>query len=305
MSTYDGNLIDPVVRGNLDRLSSELARDEELRLCELASVAESAVESYREYLADGLSAPEAIAALSLALSEELDPDAAFSLRTLSDRSALTSLLCELLAERDLPLRESDFLPSELHPPVIAYVKNALADEAFDVFSSELPDARVRYATTFSEAVERLTSGEVGYCLFPLEESGGVRLSTVERLVLLHDLHVCRVTPVFGPDGTAQLKYALISSSVEIAPYSKEDDRYLELRLSTESLPLCELSTLAQLLGFPIYRVNTLSFAKGDGEETYLSLVFKAQGEDFTPLLLYLALFGGEYTVVGLYQNLEN
>ena len=304
MSAYDGLLIDPVVRGNLERLSRELALDEELRLCELASVAEAAVLSICEYLADGLTSLEAIAALSLSLSEELPCDASL-LRTLSDRFALTSLLLEMLADRGVPLHEGDFLLSELHPPVIAYVKNALSDEAFDVFSAELPDARVRYVTSFAEAVAQLLSGEVGYCLFPLEESGGVRLSSVEHLLLLHDLHVCRVTPVFGPDGTAELKYALISSAVEIAPYSKEDDRYLELRLSRDCLPLSELSILAEHFGFTVYRVNTLSFLKGDGEETYLSMVLKTGGNDFCSLLLYLALFGGEYTVVGLYQNLEN
>ena len=156
MSQLDGPLIDPVVKKNLDRLSRELALDEELRLCELASVAEAAAIRFAEHLSDGLSVPEAIAALSLSLSEQLTPSPSFSLRTVSDRFALASLLCEMLTERDMALQEGDFLPAELHPPVIACVKNAFADEAFDVFSEELPDARVRYVATFSEAVGKLT-----------------------------------------------------------------------------------------------------------------------------------------------------
>jgi hypothetical protein len=215
-------------------------------------------------------------------------------------------LAEQLANRGRTLREEDFLLREDVLPVVAYVKNPYADEAYDVFAAEMPDLAMRYVSSFDEGVRQLLAGEVGYCLLPFEESGGIRLSTVERLVHRHDLRIARVTPVFGPDATADLRYALLCQSVCTMPCVAEDDRYLELRLPFGAeASLSDLSVQTECLGLSLYRVQTVSFGIGEDRDPYLSAVLCGQGADFSVLLLYLSMFCPEATVVGLYRNLES
>ena len=300
-----------VIKENLDALAVSSAREAELRLCEWALVAEDAADCFFGWLRDGLTADEALAALSTALSEQELPfgvhkDGVYTFARAYERSCFCRILLGLLAERGRPLGEGDFLPAEAVSPVVAYVRNPFADEAYDVFADEIFDLCVRYVSSFDEGVKLLLSGEVGYCLLPFEESGGLRLSTVERLLHRYDLRISRVTPVFGPDGTADMRYALVCQSATVTPYAREDDRYLELRLPlTGDNTLSDISVCAELFGLSLYRVQTVSFGEGEDRDFYLSAVLSGVGADFTAVLLYLAIFCREATVVGLYRNLES
>lgn len=300
-----------VVKQNLDALSASCTREAELRLCEWASVAESAADCYADWLCDGLAPMEALAAIASAMDEQMPPfgygaNSHLSFARAYEQVSFCRMLTDLLKERGMALSETDFLPSEAASPVVAYVKNAYADEAYDVFAAEMPDLAVRYVSSFEEGIRQLLSGEVGYCLLPFEESGGLRLSTVERLLHRYDLRIGRVTPVFGPDGTADLRYALVCQNASSAPYSPEDDRYLELRLPLSGASaLSELSVVAEVFSLSVYRLQTVSFGEGEERDSYLSAVLSGQGVDFCAVLLYLSIFCREATVVGLYRNLES
>lgn len=300
-----------VIKQNLDALSVSLEREAELRLCEWASVAEAAADCYCSWLDDGLDTTEAIAALASALNDAhptfgLGETACLSFPRAYERASFCRILLELLSQRDHPLTEADFLPSEALLPAVAYVKNPYADEAYDVFAEQIPELTVRYVSSFDEGVRLLLTGEIGYCLLPFEESGGLRLSTVERLLHRHDLRISRVTPVFGPDGAAELRYALVSQSASPVTHSAEDDRYLELRLPLSGeCTLSDICVVCELLSLSLYRVQTVSFGEGEERDSYLSAVLFGTGADFTVVLLYLAIFCHDATVVGLYRNLES
>ena len=219
---------------------------------------------------------------------------------------LISLLLEKLVEKKIALSEEDFLLFDDASCVFAYVKNTLADEAYDVITENVPDARVRYVSSFSEGVRALLTGEVGYLLLPIEEKGGLRLPTVENLLFTENLKIRRIVPVFGFDGAADIKYAMISKTAYIEAYQKEDDRYLEIHIPAEdeNFPLSSLLFAITLYGMHLYRIHSVSTERSGEIEKSLSLVLKSQGESFVPLLSYLTLFFENFTVVGIYKNLE-
>lgn len=221
-----------------------------------------------------------------------------------DGAELAELLIASLAERGVTLGEADFLSRSKRPETFAYVKNPFADEAYDVFSSEFSDPRVIYAKSFKEALNLVESGEAGYCLLPLEERGA-RLATIGELIFRGDFKINSVTPVFGFDGLADMKYALLSKSFSIPDISPDDDRYLEVRLSgNRGDDISDILLCAKRYGVSVYRINSSIYDLEGRCELYYSIVFKGDGGDFTRLLTYLAIFAGGYTPVGIYKNLE-
>ncbi len=227
---------------------------------------------------------------------------------LASRSNLDKgAFCQLLADGlvSLGIGEGDFLPATKRIESFTYVKNTFADEAYDVLASDFDDARVRYSRDFAECARLIYTGEVSYALFPFEEKGGTRLPTVAELIYRNDLKINAVTPVFGPDVTADLKYALVSDGFTVPEMSPLDDRYLEIRLSDgEGGALSALLSVAVMLGHSVYRVNTHSFFGEGGAESFFSVVIRDDGRSFLPLLTYLTLFVGDYVPQGIYKNLE-
>ena len=112
------------------------------------------------------------------------------------------------------------------------------------------------------------------------------MPSVEELIFRNDCKINSVIPVFGYDGNADLKYALVSKNILIGDYDGDDDRYFEIRVSAESVGLSSLLIPAEEFGVRVYRINTLSFNTEDGEAGYFSVVLKSSGEDFTKLLVF-------------------
>jgi hypothetical protein len=111
--------------------------------------------------------------------------------------------------------------------------------------------------------------------------------------------------VFGPDGNADVKYALVSKSFTVPERKADDDLYLELRIGAGgSTALTELLSAADYFDMSIYRVNTLTFETEGESETYFSVVIKGTEGDFTPILAYMTLFLRDFVPVGIYKNLE-
>ena len=151
----------------------------------------------------------------------------------------------------------------------------------------------------------VSSSECEYCLLPLEERGGSRLSSIAALLFSEDLKINAVIPVFGLDGMADMKYALVAKHFSVPTIENDDDRYLEIRLRADGeTQLTELFSVAALFGSQIYRINTISFDTEDGTIPHYSLVFREEGRDFSLMLLYLTLFSGAYLPIGIYKNLE-
>lgn len=303
---------------NLKKLDGDQKDSFELRISELSELAFSAADFFTELFDDGLGIYEILAQISEGLDFPFEDYGRKALpenegRVVSfsrgigalEKAIFSELLFSEMKRRGKPYGETDFLPKSETEETFVYVKNMLSDEAYDVFSQEFSDPRVRYAASFKEALAMVDSGEVGYSILPLEEKGGDRLSGISAMLFAHDLKIVSVTPVFGPDGVADVKYALISSSYRVPEIEFDDDRYLELRISADTgLSVAELMLAAENFGISVYRINTASFGTEDGEKQYYSIVFKGTGIDFSPVLTFLTLFASSFTPIGIYKNLE-
>jgi hypothetical protein len=126
------------------------------------------------------------------------------------------------------IEDFEILGSKFGRDRVTYVKNALADEAFDVFSEELDNPTVAYSLDFKEACAAVSGGKVDYCILPIEEGGDYRIPSISSMLFSYDLKIVSVTPVFGFTGDADVKYALVSSDFSKLKYEEEDEGYLEI-----------------------------------------------------------------------------
>ena len=313
--TYDGYAAEPkadeVTLDNIRQLTARQSANFELRLLEIREIAEKIAEQIRALTDGGLTVRDALASIS---AEDIIPVGCYMphpsllpeniyrvadhLSTLGryDRVLLSDILSQIIGAD--ALSEADFLPSAVAEESITYVKNAFSDEAFDVFSEELGSPSVYYARDLRSSAAAVSEGKCGYCLLPLEERG-MRIPTVYALILNYDLKINSVIPVFGLDGSADMKYALLSRGFTPSEADEGDDRYLELRLDGEA-SLGELLLAIEENRLSLYRVSTFNV----GESSNLSVVIRDEGRAFTPVLVYLSLFAPDCDIVGIYKNLE-
>ncbi|MBR3681086.1 MAG: hypothetical protein IKL79_03680 [Clostridia bacterium] len=302
---------------NLSRISERTATLTELRILELHDMASALVTYARALASDGLFGYEILSAvrtdekITATPSTEGTPaelksplNRSLSLLSGIDRAVLSDLFVAGARECRLPVLEADLLSEGEGEETFIYLRNSLSDEAYDVFSSELDAPRVKYAATLNECARATEAGEVRFCLLPLEERGGSRLPTVSELIYRFDLKINAVTPVFGFDGTADLKYAMLSRDFVIPECGDGDDRYMELRISADDPVIGELFTAVSYFGHTLYRTDTVSFDTEGERDRFFSLVIRDGGEGFAPLLVYLSLFAEDFTPVGIYKNLE-
>ena len=300
---------------NIALLSRTAAPIYEKRSIELFEYAEIAAREAYQLHADGLGIYEIIGTLFEEIvpeseidSHEINREAVRMYSRLAsgaDRAQFSRLFTDALRDKGMPLSEVSYLAGGDGDGSCVYVKNRLADEAYDVFSQELFDPRVLYAKDFREATRAVFDGRAQFCLLPLEERAGARIPSISAMLYKEDLKINSVTPVFGPDGAADMKYALVSRHFTVPELASGDDRYLEIRLTKgDADEIAELITAAGYFNTSVYRINTSVYTNEDGAQTYLGIVFSGTGVDFTPLLTYLSIFSPSYTAVGIYSNIE-
>lgn len=307
-----------VNKANLSALSYIQSIEIEKRICEIAELASITANRLRALVSEGYSLYEVVEMLrdtaysydGLELHDALPENherigAYISMLSGVDKGIFSQLLARATKKMGMSLSECDFLSSNTAEETVTYVKNKLADEAYDVFSQELTEPRVLYASTFRDAALAVANGKTGFCILPLEELGGARLSGIEELIFKHDLKINQITPVFGADGMADMKYALISKQFFVPDVSIDDDRYVEIKIQGDnSAELLDVINAANALGISVYRVNTMCLDTVDGEMVNFTLVLKRSGKTFVDMLFYLAFFSESHTVVGIYKNLE-
>lgn len=221
-----------------------------------------------------------------------------------NRVIFASLFNKRLAELGINVSEGDYLPSSESEETFTFVKNLLSDEAFDVFSQEFSDPRIVYADSFKEACQRVSDGRVGYCILPFEEKGGARINSICELIASNDLKIVAITPVFGLEGNADMKYALVGRGFVIPECDEVTDRYLEIDIvRNSSVTMGEVISAAEYLGISVYSIDTSVRDAAESDFTY-TVIFKDSNRTFTDFLTYLNLFAGNYSPVGIYKNIE-
>lgn len=304
---------------NLSVLSESQDKLHERRISEIAELACLAAEYTLTLFSDDF---DLIYALS-AISESIEPlplpvpnhsgalfaneDRILSFRksvSVLDKVHFSQLYLERLNERAHAATEDLFLQGGSGDGRISYARNGYADEAYDVFSQELPGSRVKYVSSLKDAVREVVQDGSEFALLPIEERGS-RIATVEEMLFSNELKIAAITSVFGFDGSADMKYALISKHFRMPRVREGDERYIELMLSDgEDTSLSELLVAAEALGLSLYRVCAISFTTQDGDTSQYAVILKDNGKGFSPFLTYLTLFEPSAQIVGIYKNLE-
>ena len=303
---------------NLRSITSSCTNEFEERVCELAMLADAVASGVSALSSEGMSLYDAMTALteeldlfadsekteSYALTDRYCKAFRGSIRDL-DKLVFSELLCEKLKDRGYSVTERNFLVSEDCESLIAYVRSTLTDEAYDVFSQELDDPRILYVGNTREALRSVADGECGYCIVPFEEKGGARVLGVFSAIASFDLKIVGVTPVFGPEGTADVKYALVSRGFRELSRTEDDDFYLELLISSDSrMSLGGLLSTAESFGYSAYNIGSVEYEL-DGERiSAVSVALRDGGRDFSAFLMLLTAFADDYTAIGFYKNIE-
>ena len=306
-----------VYYSDLAELSARESRNDELRISELALIADDAARVSAELYSEGLSPCEIACAISGGdvfdaplVSDVMEANRTYierlsSLRSVADKAEFSKLYLEACKKRGLVICSRDFFAAEDTDETFTYVKNPLSDEAYDVLSQDFADPRVYYADSFKDACSSVAEGKTGYCILPFEEKGGSRISSISEMIYKHQLKVTALTPVFGFEGNADMKYALVCRSVIIPELSEDDDGYAELMLPRGSgTVLTELLVAAHMLSLLPYKVATVSVGSEDGERDYYSVILKDDEAALDRLTVFLCLFYPECEIFGIYKNLE-
>lgn len=306
-----------VYYANLKELFAEQSRVAELRISELAAIASEAAELSKSMSDEGLLPYEIIAALSdtdvldICFPSNIAEHSVRYVKNLtalteaSDKAEFSRIYLSECRSRGIAIKAEDFFPEERGAQTFTYVKNSLSDEAYEVFSQDFADPRVYYSDSIKAASAAVADGKIGYCILPFEEKGGSRISSISDTIYKHQLKISAITPVFGFEGNADVKYALVAQSVTVPDISEEDDGYAELLIKSDSgEELTELLGAARTLELSVYKVCAVSFGAPGDSESYYSVILKMGNEGFEALLVYLSMFLSECDIVGLYKNLE-
>ncbi len=302
---------------NLSVLLADQQKSYERRISEIAHLASLAADYTIELTADAFSLIDALSMISesiettpsdipaTALPENIRRIKSFSEGISSgDKVLFSDLYLESLGDKDRDASIKDFLPEGGGNGRVSYVRNGFADEAYDVFSQEISGCHVKYCDSFKDAVRDVISDFSEFALLPLEE-GGARISTIEEMLYSNELKIAAITPVFGFDGLADMKYALVSKSYRIPKLRPGDESYIELMISNSTgIKLSSMLTAAESLGLQLYRVCSVTFNTADGECSQYSVIMKDGGRGFLAFLVYLTLFEPSAQMIGMYKNLE-
>lgn len=302
---------------NIESIFRDVAALHELSVCELSFAASQLASDIAAMNTDGVTVNEATSLLSeeMYFSKPIQNNEKKELAAVNSKSFVSamsnlnkavfaSLLNEKLGELGITVSESDYLPAIETEETFTYVKNSLSDEAFDVFSQEFSDPRIVYSDSFKDACIKVSDGKVGYCILPFEEKGGARINSILSLISSFDLKIVAITPVFGFEGNADMKYALVGRGFVIPQRDDATDRYLEISIGRNApISLAELISAAEYLSISVFSVDTSIDISSDSELTY-TLILKDESKSFADFLTYLNIFAGSYIPVGIYKNIE-
>lgn len=219
-----------------------------------------------------------------------------------ERASLVSMLCrsavKYLTENGKEITVSDFFEGEeLTGGRITYVKNAISDEAYRIFSDVIENASVTYSGSFASACEDVYYGRVAYCILPYETADEGALSGFMRLIRKYELYphyvcTCGSTrlALLGRAPCAKELTGDTNAFLKLTFYRPEPDTVLKVSAAHTELSL----TFVKAESFPI------SFEDGAyGQE----LTVCGRAENILPFLLYLELEAPECSDKAIYRRI--
>ena len=223
------------------------------------------------------------------------------------RACLLGRLCErVLCESERlgrAVSASDLLSgvTEAENGKIAYMRNALSDEAYRAFADTVENASVVYPSSFSAVCEEVYYGRVGYCILPYESSEEGTLSGFMRLIAKHELCPVRTCSVRTDHGVT--RFALLGRAQYGSALSGKGRRILKLTVDRpEPYTFLRLLSASGELGLTLRKTESAPVAWSEGYATTLTLEIGER--DVKAFLLYLALEVPECAYKAVYTELS-
>ena len=225
----------------------------------------------------------------------------------ANRYSALAYFCKAIAlflqEKGEPLTENELLQSvggedtELGSTV-AYVRNAVSDEAFLRFTGAIKDASVNYTASFAAACEEVYYGRVRYCILPYETSDEGTLSGFMKMIRKYELYPKCICSVRGERSST--KFVLLSRQPSDVIAVKGAKRYLRVTVdSPDHRTFVRLCVASDALGLRLVKNESVPVSWDEGRygNVFTFEVCEAKTE---PFLLYLALCVPECSERSLY-----
>lgn len=187
---------------------------------------------------------------------------------------------------------------------VVYLKNPLADIAYNAFSAHISDPRVSYEETFSDVCEEVYYNRAPYCILPIENSEDGRLTGFGNMIRKYELKITLTCNVESANGRIT-RFALLKRDVGAIKCSKSatEGEFLEIGLNFgEEKRLYEVMQAADYFGYKLNKVDSLPIYYSE-REYYFDIVFEGKG-DLDRFLFWLELEVPRYEIIGLYTQVK-
>ena len=199
-------------------------------------------------------------------------------------------LCQYLAR----FMEKKFgeIPSDLFYPCgseisrVAYLPTGFTEEAFDIFSASLADAKVLHAEDYEGSCMAVAIGDADACILPYRDETGDYVRMTQGYLDTFGLFVTALYTVYDGEDSG-IEYALCCKALPVAQGAYR----LHLRLS----PLSATGVEDFLSSMGLFHMTPTQVSY---THEHLSLWLKGNTSPL-PLFLWLTLFTGGYSLGGL------
>ena len=187
---------------------------------------------------------------------------------------------------------------------VVYLKNPLADIAYNNFSKFLNDPRARYEDSFSDVCEEVYYSRAPYCILPTENSEEGRLAAFGNMIRKYELKIVLTYSVENANGKVT-RFALLKrelAKIECKS-SVSEGEFVEigLRLGEDQM-LHRVLAAANYFGFNLNKIDSLPIYYSE-KEYYFDVVFKGNGK-LDRFLFWLELEVPGYEIIGIYTQIK-
>lgn len=187
---------------------------------------------------------------------------------------------------------------------VSYLKNSLADIAFNNFSKHLKDPRVAYGETFSDVCEDVYYSRTPYCILPIENSDDGRMTGFCNMIRKYGLKIVLTCNVESANGKTT-RFALLKRDIAKIECKSgvSEGEYLEIGFNFgEKIRLQEVLQAASFFGFFLHKVDSFPIYYSE-KEYYFDVIFKGNG-DLNKFLFWLELEIPRFEVNGIYTQIK-
>ena len=213
-------------------------------------------------------------------------------------------LCDEAERLGAKIKTEALFATEFSPEShrIAYIKNAISDEAYRKFSQYMKKPSVVYPTSFLAVCEEVYYGRVDYCILPYETSDEGILSGFMKLIRKFELVPSCICSVKGDKNVTKL--ALLGRGYS-SDFSFTKKKYLKTTVdSVDRFSLLRLFSVAESMNLTPCKSESVPVSWNEGRYG-ISVTFDTNSENVVPFLLYLSLEMPECSDKILYGELTD